>query len=62
MVMLRKIFVSCLLLLFALTEQLASAAQPNVVFLLSDDQGWTDYEFLGHPHIQTPNLETIDPR
>ena len=33
--------------------------QPNVVFLLSDDQGWGDYGFMGHPHIQTPNLDEL---
>lgn len=37
----------------------ASAAQPNVVFLLSDDQAWNDYGFMGHPHIQTPNLDKL---
>ena len=26
------------------------AAPPNVVILLSDDQAWTDYGFMGHPH------------
>ncbi len=31
--------------------------KPNVVFLLSDDQGWMDYGFMGHPHVQTPNLD-----
>ena len=33
--------------------------RPNVVFLLSDDQGWMDYGFMGHPHIQTPNLDRL---
>src|SRR5262245_41334638 len=37
----------------------AAAAPPNVVILLSDDQGWTDYGFLGHPHIQTPHLDRL---
>lgn len=37
----------------------AIAARPNVVFLLSDDQGWTDYGFMGHEHIQTPNLDAL---
>jgi arylsulfatase A-like enzyme len=37
----------------------ATAAQPNVVFLLSDDQGWTDYGFMGHAHVQTPNLDHL---
>jgi uncharacterized sulfatase len=34
-------------------------SNPNVVFILSDDQGWTDYGFMGHPHLQTPNLDRL---
>jgi uncharacterized sulfatase len=37
----------------------SAAAPPNVVFILSDDQCWTDYGFMGHPHIQTPNLDAL---
>jgi len=33
--------------------------QPNVVMIISDDQGWTDYGFMGHPHIQTPHLDRL---
>ena len=43
----------------ALSGMRASADPPNVVFLLSDDQGWTDYEFMGHPHIKTPNIDRL---
>ena len=35
-----------------------SSSKPNVVFLLSDDQGWMDYGFMGHPHV-TPHLDTL---
>ncbi len=38
---------------------IAHAAPPNVVFLLSDDQGWADYGFMGHPKVQTPNLDRL---
>lgn len=34
-------------------------APPNILLVVSDDQGWTDYGFMGHPHIQTPNLDAI---
>ncbi len=37
----------------------ASAAPPNVVLIISDDQGWTDYSFMGHPHIRTPHLDKL---
>ncbi len=32
---------------------------PNIVLLLSDDQSWTDYAFMGHPHIKTPRLDKL---
>ncbi|WP_182868656.1 sulfatase family protein [Rhodopirellula sp. JC639] len=35
------------------------AAPPNIVLLLSDDMAWTDYGFMGHPDIQTPNLDKL---
>jgi uncharacterized sulfatase len=30
---------------------------PNIVFILSDDQSWTDYSFLGDENIETPRLD-----
>ena len=24
---------------------------PNIVLIISDDQGWTDYGFMGHPEV-----------
>jgi arylsulfatase A-like enzyme len=35
---------------------------PNVVFILSDDQAWSDYGFMGHPVIQTPHLDRLAAR
>lgn len=32
---------------------------PNIIFIISDDQGWTDYGFMGHPEIKTPNLDSL---
>lgn len=32
---------------------------PNIVLILSDDQSWTDYGFLGHEHIETPRLDQL---
>ena len=36
-----------------------AATPPNVVMLISDDQTWTDFGFMGHPHIRTPNLDRL---
>lgn len=33
--------------------------RPNIVFIISDDQAWTDYGFMGHDHIETPNLDKL---
>jgi hypothetical protein len=37
----------------------AVAAPPNVVMIIGDDQAWTDYGFMGHPHIRTPHLDKL---
>jgi arylsulfatase A-like enzyme len=38
----------------------AGAAQPpNVVLIISDDQAWIDYGFMGHPDIKTPHLDRL---
>ena len=40
-------------------EAFAAQTSPNVVFIISDDQGWEDYGFMGHPAIQTPHLDQL---
>ena len=40
----------------------AEAARPaarNVVLIVSDDQHWRDYGFMGHPHLRTPHLDRL---
>ena len=32
---------------------------PNVVLIIGDDMAWTDYSFMGHPHVHTPNLDRL---
>lgn len=27
--------------------------------IVSDDQGWTDFGFMGHPHIRTPRIDRL---
>jgi arylsulfatase A-like enzyme len=33
--------------------------RPNIVMIVSDDQGWTDFGFMGHPVIRTPHLDRL---
>jgi len=35
------------------------AAQPNVIFILTDDLGWGDLRCYGHPYAKTPNLDKL---
>jgi arylsulfatase A-like enzyme len=37
----------------------ADAPPPNVVLIIADDMGWTDYGFMGHPQIRTPRLDRL---
>jgi len=36
-----------------------AADRPNIVLIISDDQAWTDYGFMGHDVVQTPNLDQL---
>jgi arylsulfatase A-like enzyme len=45
--------------LCAISGLALASGQPNVVFIISDDQGAGDYGFMGHPHIQTPHLDNL---
>ena len=47
-----------LLFLFLASTALAQS-RPNIVYIISDDHGWQDYGFMGHPHIQTPHLDKL---
>lgn len=50
----------CLLIaLLALTAGVHAADRPNILLILSDDQAWTDYGFMGHDVIRTPHLDKL---
>lgn len=36
-----------------------SPSRPNILLIISDDHAWTDYGFMGHPHLQTPQLDRL---
>ena len=36
-----------------------AAKPPNVVLIISDDQSWTDYGFMEHEAIETPNIDRL---
>jgi len=37
----------------------AAPPRPNFVFMLTDDQGWGDVAYNGHPVMQTPELDKM---
>ncbi len=53
-----KLLLRSLIVCFGIASAMA-ATQPNVVMLISDDQTWTDFGFMGHTAIQTPNLDRL---
>ena len=36
-----------------------TAAKPNIIMILTDDQGWGDLGCFGHPYMKTPNLDRL---
>jgi arylsulfatase A-like enzyme len=34
-----------------------TAARPNIVLVMADDQGWGDMAYNGHPIVKTPNFD-----
>ena len=36
-----------------------SAARPNVIVILTDDQGYGDFSCHGNPVLKTPNMDAI---
>ncbi len=55
-----------ILLLCAFVPVAGHAAEtkprPNVVLIISDDQAWGDFGFMGHPQIETPHLDQLAAR
>jgi len=53
----------CIALTVLSVAQLSAAdqkqAKPNIVMILSDDQAWNDYSFMGHEHIETPRIDKL---
>jgi len=39
-----------------------AADRPNIVYLISDDQTWSDYGFMGNASVHTPNLDRLASR
>jgi len=48
-----------LITFLSLASHTSAAKPPNIVLIISDDQSWTDYSFMGHKTIETPNIDRL---
>ena len=51
--------ISLAALLLLTVDTQAAERPPNIVLIISDDQAWTDYGFMDHRVIETPNLDKL---
>ena len=51
--------VAAVLLLFGKLSALHAAERPNILYIMTDDQGYWDTGDTGNPHIDTPNMDRI---
>ncbi len=58
-----SVVLRALLAIGFLHPSLASAADhgepPNIVMIISDDQAYSDFGFMGNPHVRTPNIDRL---
>ena len=54
--LLRPLFLAAL---FFIGTANVEARQPNVVFILTDDQRWDALGCMGNPHLETPNIDRL---
>ncbi|MDA7529779.1 sulfatase-like hydrolase/transferase [bacterium] len=45
--------------LLCVSVSLHAAEQPNIILIMTDDQGWGDTGYNGHPHLKTPHLDQM---
>ena len=55
MKLLRQLLLSCVLAATAI----AAESKPNIILIISDDQGFPDYGFMGNKVVQTPNHDRM---
>ncbi len=55
----RIAILSVLSAVFFVSAGLLHAARPNIILVMTDDQGWGQTGYYGHPHLKTPNLDAM---
>ena len=41
------------------TKQITMAKQPNIILVMTDDQGYGDFGMNNNPIVQTPSIELL---
>ena len=58
--MIHRIFIVLFILCFWLTESYAQdSKKPNVIIILTDDQGWGDLSIHGNTNLATPHVDSL---
>jgi arylsulfatase A-like enzyme len=47
------------LIISMIAVAISAQAKPNVILCMTDDQGWGDVGYNGHPHLKTPHLDQM---
>jgi arylsulfatase A-like enzyme len=55
----RNVLLGVLTTVVGLGSIAVAAETPNVVLIISDDQAWGDFGFMGHDVIQTPRIDRL---
>lgn len=55
----RRLLLAALSVIFTATAVQAASRQPNVVFVITDDQGYGDLSATGNPILKTPHLDQL---
>ena len=54
-----RFFLPFLFLPFSFINFAQTADRPNVLLIITDDQGYGDLGFTGNPHVKTPVLDQL---
>ncbi|NDV62077.1 sulfatase-like hydrolase/transferase [Puniceicoccales bacterium CK1056] len=54
-----KFFTQSILMGLLLPLTVSAADQPNILFILTDDQGYGDVQKHGHPYLETPHIDRL---
>jgi arylsulfatase A-like enzyme len=54
-----KVLLSLILLTFISCEDISQKNQPNIILIMTDDQGWGQTSYNNHPILETPHLDDM---